>query len=255
VGNPDDVADLMAVTLDEFGRLDVLVNNAGNFSAARVLPDVEIEELDSTYHSHVRGGFNTSIAATRYWREQAQRTGAPVDARLINTVSDAYLLGAPWRVDYAAAKAVLVALTIGTAFTCSLFGVRANAFLPHAFTRMTSGEGDDGLRATKGRALLPPEPKNDPKSAAAVVAAMCGPAGRNINGQVIGGGSGRIRVLAGPTLATEFETDGVWDLTNTEAVLSSYFETERPAYGVKSEGINPLLEELRPSFDFLASPQ
>lgn len=74
---------LFALTCETFGRLDVLVNNAGNLTPERVLPDIDIADVDSIYHAHVRGSFNTSIAANRYWRDMARRTGETVDARII----------------------------------------------------------------------------------------------------------------------------------------------------------------------------
>lgn len=79
--------------------------------------------------------------------------------------------------------------------------------------------------------------------------------GKEGHRDVVEGGIGRIRVFAGPTLATEFEADDVWELRNAEAVLSSHSETEQPAYEVKFEGTNPLLEELRPAVDLLPLSQ
>lgn len=67
---------------------------------------------------------------------------------------------------------------------------------------------------------------------------------------IVGEGSRRILLFVGPALATVFQT-GAWDLTNAKAFLGPSFETEQPAYRVKSEGINPL----RRSFNYLGPPQ
>jgi NAD(P)-dependent dehydrogenase (short-subunit alcohol dehydrogenase family) len=236
VASEADVADLLDVALTAFGRVDCLINNAGNLPTARILPDMTLAEFDVTMRVHVRGHFCMSIALTNHWREQAKRRGRQVRASIVNTASDAYLLGAPWRPDYASAKAAIIALTVGTAMTCSHFGVRVNAVLPRANTRMT-----ESLR--RGRPHLAPE------QVAPVIVALCGQRAERINGQVLVASPGLIGVVAGPRVSDELTWPDEWTLGDVEGLLGSYFDQDRASYGAPLGESARNLEELHERFD------
>src|SRR6476620_6613685 len=97
VANGDDVADwdgaqrLISTAIESFGRLDVLVNNAG-FLRDRMIVSTSEEEWDAVIRVHLKGHFAPTRFAAAYWREQ-QKAGAQVDGRVINTSSGAGLLG------------------------------------------------------------------------------------------------------------------------------------------------------------------
>ena len=80
----------------------------------------------------------TTRFATAYWREARKAAGQPVYARIVNTSSEAFLLGSLGQPNYAAAKAGIAALTVTTARSCARYGVRANAICPRARTAMTA---------------------------------------------------------------------------------------------------------------------
>ena len=101
-----------------FGRLDILVNNAGVLRDRMVFSMSE-QEWDLVLRVHLRGHFVTTRLATTYWREQRRVTGAPVYARIVNTSSEAFLLGSIGQPNYAAAKAGIAALTVTTARACA----------------------------------------------------------------------------------------------------------------------------------------
>jgi NAD(P)-dependent dehydrogenase (short-subunit alcohol dehydrogenase family) len=82
--------------------------------------------------------FVTTRFATAYWRGQSKQAGGPVYGRIVNTSSEAFLLGSPGQPDDAAAKAGIAALTVTTARSCARYGVRANATCPRARTTMTA---------------------------------------------------------------------------------------------------------------------
>ena len=115
-----DVADwptgeqLLATALDRYGRLDILVNNAGVLRDRMVFTMSE-QEWDLVIRVHLRGHFVTTRLATAYWREQRNAAGHPVYARIVNTSSEAFLLGSVGQPNYAAAKAGIAALTVTTA--------------------------------------------------------------------------------------------------------------------------------------------
>jgi 3-oxoacyl-[acyl-carrier protein] reductase len=138
-----DVADwatgekLLATALERYGRLDILVNNAGVLRD-RMVFTMSPDEWDLVIRVHLRGHFVTTRLATAYWREQRNAAGHPVYARIVNTSSEAFLLGSVGQPNYAAAKAGIAALTVTTARSCSRYGVRANAICPRARTAMTA---------------------------------------------------------------------------------------------------------------------
>ena len=129
---------LLSTALGEYGRLDVLVNNAGVLRD-RMIFSMSEQEWDTVIRVHLRGHFVTTRLATAYWREASKQAGGPVYGRIVNTSSEAFLLGSAGQPNYAAAKAGIAALTVTTARSCARYGVRANAICPRARTAMTAG--------------------------------------------------------------------------------------------------------------------
>jgi NAD(P)-dependent dehydrogenase (short-subunit alcohol dehydrogenase family) len=151
VANADDVADwdgaarLVRCAVEEFGALDVLVNNAG-FLRDRMLAGMSVEEWDAVVRVHLRGHFCTLRHAAGFWRDRS-KAGDPVDGRVINTSSGAGLLGSVGQGNYAAAKAGILGLTIVAAAELARYGVTVNAIAPAARTRMTEVAMPDMMRA------------------------------------------------------------------------------------------------------------
>jgi NAD(P)-dependent dehydrogenase (short-subunit alcohol dehydrogenase family) len=139
--NGDDVADwegakrLVTQAIDTWGRLDVLVNNAG-FVRDRMLVSCGEDEWDAVIRVHLKGHFATMRHAAAYWRDRS-KAGEPVDARVINTSSGAGLQGSVGQGAYSAAKAGIAGLTLVAAAELGRYGVTANAIAPAARTRMT----------------------------------------------------------------------------------------------------------------------
>jgi NAD(P)-dependent dehydrogenase (short-subunit alcohol dehydrogenase family) len=144
VVNGDDVADwagaerLVRTAIDVLGGLDVVVNNAG-FVRDRMFVSCSEEEWDAVVRVHLKGHFCVSRHAAAWWRDQAKATGAPVDARIVNTSSGAGILGSVGQSSYGSAKAAIAALTLIQAAELGRYGITANAIAPAARTRMTEG--------------------------------------------------------------------------------------------------------------------
>lgn len=131
----------MAVELAvaRFGRVDVVVNNAGNIRFGG-LPDVEVDNIDSHLGVHVRGAFNTSRAA---WPHMlAQNYG-----RIVLTGSIG-MFGLPDNLGYATAKAAIIGMANSLTVSAGDSDIKVNVVLPNAMTRMAGGpsEGMDQLR-------------------------------------------------------------------------------------------------------------
>src|SRR5215472_15252780 len=122
---------LLAAALDTFGTLDLLVNNAGVLRD-RMIFSMSEQDWDLVMRVHLRGHFVTTRLTTAHWRQASKQAGGPVYARIVNTSSEAWLLGAAAQPNYAAAKAGITALTVAIARSCARYGVRANAICPPA---------------------------------------------------------------------------------------------------------------------------
>ncbi|MER7007862.1 SDR family NAD(P)-dependent oxidoreductase [Dactylosporangium sp. NPDC000555] len=223
VAGPGDVADfafakgLVETAVERFGRLDVLVNNAG-ILRDRMLFGMSEEEWDAVLRVHLRGHFATSRWATAHWRERSKRSGGPVYARVVNTASESALIGAPGQANYASAKAGIIALTLATARGCAAYGVRANAICPRANTRMTAA-GDDTVA-------------DDPFGAdkvAPLVAYLASPAADRLSGQVFVAYAGMVALLAAPQVDRRFDAPGgTWTPEGLAAELGPVFAKREP---------------------------
>jgi len=140
VANYDDVADFKASAniieqaVEQFGRLDIVVNNAGILRDKMIFSMSE-EDFDSVIRVHLKGTFCMTRHASAYWREQSKAGDQP-RAAIVNTVSSAGLQGQASQANYGAAKAGIAAMTIITSLELGRYGVRANAIAPGGFTRM-----------------------------------------------------------------------------------------------------------------------
>lgn len=142
VANGDDVSSwagakrLIDQALATFGKLDVLVNNAGVLRD-RMFCNMSEQEWDEVIKVHLKGTFAPSRHAVDYWRARNKETGKPVNARLINTTSISGLFGNIGQSNYGAAKAGIAAMTLILARELQRIGVTVNAISPSAITRMT----------------------------------------------------------------------------------------------------------------------
>lgn len=131
----DACAALVSRTVETFGGLDVLVNNAG-FLRDRMFVSCSEAEWDAVTSVHLKGHFCLAHHAAAYWRTEA-KAGRTRDARIINTSSGAGLLGSVAQCAYSAAKGGILALTLVQAAELGRYGIKVNAICPAARTRMT----------------------------------------------------------------------------------------------------------------------
>jgi len=201
VASTDDVADwdggrrLVQTAVDAFGDLHVLVNNAG-IIRDRFIFNMTEEEWDSVVKVDLKGHFVPLRHAAGYWRDRS-KGGQPVAASVINTSSTSGLLGNPGQANYGAAKAAIAALTVIAAQELARYGVRVNAIVPGARTRLT--ERTPGL----GAMVAPPEDPDrfdewDPANVAPLVGWLAG-SGCPATGQVLYAFGGTIAPMAGWT--------------------------------------------------------
>ena len=149
VANGDDVSDfegagrIIQSAIDAFGKVDVLVNNAGILRDRMIFSMTE-EEFDSVIKVHLKGTWNTMHHASVYWRNESKEGRQP-RASIINTVSSAGLQGQASQSNYGAAKAGIAAMTIIASLELTRYGVRANCIGPGGFTRMVGVAMQDAV--------------------------------------------------------------------------------------------------------------
>jgi NAD(P)-dependent dehydrogenase (short-subunit alcohol dehydrogenase family) len=145
VANTDDISTfdgagkLVAQTVDHFGRLDVLVNNAG-ILRDRMLVNMTEAEWDAVIAVHLKGTFGPTHHAANHWRDRS-KAGEEVAGRVINTSSPSGIYGNVGQTNYGAAKAGIAAFTIIASMELARYGVTVNAIAPAALTRMTENLG------------------------------------------------------------------------------------------------------------------
>lgn len=206
-----------------FGRLDVLINNAG-ILRDRMLVNMSEEEWDAVIRVHLKGTFAPARHAAAYWRDQAKQNGGRVDARLINTTSVSGIYGNVGQTNYGAAKAGIASFTVIAARELRRYGITVNAISPSAYTRMTAD-----LRAYSEEEMA----RRDPKWVAPIGVWLASEESKDITGRVFQAGNGIIAVAEGwhrgPTI------DQVADPTTLGPIV-----TEMVAKARKNAGMNGL---------------
>ena len=212
VANTDDVADweggkrLVGTAVEAFGDLHILVNNAG-ILRDHVLVNMTESDWDSVIHTHLKGHFVPTCHATAYWREQT-KTGHGVRASVVNTTSTSGLLGNPGQSNYGAAKAGIAAFTTIVAGELLHYGIRVNAVVPAARTRMTDqtpGMSELVRAPTDPGTFDSWAPANVSPLVAYLATEECPATGRIYFAQ-----GGEVRLFQPWTMTDSIEKDGRW---------------------------------------------
>ena len=227
VANGDDVADwrgaerLVQTAIEAYGRLDVLVNNAG-ILRDRMLFNMTEEEWDGVIQVHLKGTFAPAHFAAAHWRERS-RAGEDVDARIVNTSSTSGIFGNVGQTNYGAAKAGIAAFTIIAAQELARYGVMVNAIAPGARTRMTENlvrpRPDPEAREFDERA---------PENIAPLVVWLGSAESRGVTGQVFLVGGGRIGVARGWERGPTIDKGARWEPAELSEIVPSLLAEAHP---------------------------
>ena len=203
IASPEGAEALVGAALERFGRLDVLINNAGIMQWGG-LPDVDAESLQRHLAVHVLGSFNTTKAAWPTMVEQGY-------GRIVMTTSSG-IFGLPKNLSYATAKGGVIGLTRSIATMSEAHGIKVNLIAPAAMTRMA------GPDAETDDASSPMAPGQVAPLVAFLAHEAC-----PVNGEMYAAGAGRFSriflastpgyVAAAPTIEDVAEH---WDEINNE---------------------------------------
>ena len=216
-----DAENLMKVTLETYGDLNIMVNNAG-FCRDKTIFGMSDEEFDSVVRVHLRGHFVNMRNATAYWRGKA-KGGDPVFGRLISTSSEAAIFGSAGQPNYASAKAGIVAMTMGAAQLMIKYGVTCNVIMPRAATDMTMQGPTAALFAAPDEGFH----AFDPANVAPLVSYLASEQAGKVSGEVFVVWGNQVNVLERPAFGEPFvnpEGAQKWSVEGLHDSLSKKFD-------------------------------
>ncbi|MBI3930946.1 MAG: SDR family NAD(P)-dependent oxidoreductase [Chloroflexi bacterium] len=214
VATSEGAANIIKTAIDKFGRLDILINNAG-ILRERMSFNMTDDDWDSVIKTHLYGHFYCAREAARIFRQQ--RSG-----RIINTSSTAGL-GTIGQCNYGSAKEGIIGLTRALANELGRYGVTVNCIRPGGDTRMTtSPEIEEAARKRAERVAAgtaAPRPERDadpaardPQNNAPFVVWLCTDAAAHVNGYDFATSGYEVGLYSQPTVIKSIHKDGRWTL-------------------------------------------
>ncbi len=220
VGTPEGSEHLMGTAVDTYGSVNILVNNAGGGSQpggtaiSKALADITVQEWEESLRSNATSQFLcTQLAAPHMLRSGW--------GRVVNMSSSAGLLGISKMSSYSAAKGATNGLTLALAKEFMGTGVTVNCVLPSAATVRS-----DRSRAERERLsgiTIAPDPIRTPDAVAPLVLYLCSDGARDVTGQILFSGGGRITLYRWPPSATTVVKATYWTPDEIDQAFGRHF--------------------------------
>jgi NAD(P)-dependent dehydrogenase (short-subunit alcohol dehydrogenase family) len=225
VTSAEAVEDLYGETINTFGDVDIVVNNAGFLRDAMIFSMTE-QNFDAVVDVHLKGHWLMNQRAATLWRE-AHKNGVERPRRIINTTSESGIFGGPAQSNYGPAKGGIIAMTYILAKELGRYGVTVNCIAPRARTVMTEANP---------RFAKPAEgfDKYDPANVSRVVAWLATDAMGDVNGHVFICAGGTVHLLHPPAVVSTATNDGAWSLDGLHSAKDALFagvERVIPSWG------------------------
>jgi len=214
---------LIREAIENFGRLDVVVNVAGILRDRMVFNMAE-QEWDDVIRVHLKGTFNTTKFAAAHWRSLREENA---QNRIINFTSVSGLHGAPGQPNYAAAKMGIAGLTWSSANALAKYGVTVNAISPGAATRMTASVPDERRRG----GLPAQSDERSPDNVAPIVAYLASEQSGWITGRIIHSSGYEVSLYNNPQPISRIIGTGPWDVDALAAQVERSFRPLLPGQG------------------------
>jgi NAD(P)-dependent dehydrogenase (short-subunit alcohol dehydrogenase family) len=228
VSDEEQAAAMVQQAVDQYGRLDVLVNNAGIVRDGAIW-NMSPADFDAVVRVHLRGTWLPCHFAAKHWRERSQ-AGESFTGRVINTVSGAGLVGNFGQTNYAPAKAAIASLTQTLSLELYKLGVTVNAVGPAAATRITGTM--PGAPAVIEPDDVPEDEWNrmDPAVSSPLVAWLASDESQLVTGQVIRAVAEDIILMQGWSDGAKISNGGKrWDAGKLGMQLATdVFHTRAP---------------------------
>lgn len=192
-------ARIVQTALDQFGRIDCVVNNAG-IVRDRYFVNMSLDEWQAVVDVHLNGCFYVSRAAAPHFK--AQNGGS-----YIHMTSTSGLIGNPGQANYAAAKLGIVGLSKSIALDMARYGVRSNCIAPWAWTTMTASVPADTPEA---KARMEKLKTMEPRKIAPLAVYLASDAGAEVSGQVFGVRANEIYLFSQPRVIRSVHRSDGW---------------------------------------------
>jgi 3-oxoacyl-[acyl-carrier protein] reductase len=232
VGSTEAADQLVRAAVDGFGRLDVMVTNAG-ILRDRTLLKMEDADFDAVIETHLRGTFTCGRAAARQMRDQGQ------GGRIVLVSSIAGQLGNFGQTNYAAAKAGIAAMARTWALELARSNIAVNAVVPNALTRMVATVPVMGAlaEAAERGEPLPPTARQQmglgtPEDVAPLVVFLASDAAAGITGQAIGLGGDKLSLWGHPHEVAVAYREGGWSAEGIAEIWATSVGQRLEPYGV-----------------------
>lgn len=203
--NTDSVTDrrgaetMVQTALDAYGRIDIVVNNAG-ILRDRIFHRMTEDEWDAVIAVHLKGSFNVSRAAANHFKEQ--EAGA-----FVHMTSTSGLIGNFGQANYAAAKMGIAGLSRSIALDMSRFGVRSNCISPFAWSRMIGAIPTD---TPEQAARVEKLKQMTPDKIAAVAVYLASDAAKDVTGQIFAVRNNEVFLMSQPRPIRGLHRSGGW---------------------------------------------
>ncbi len=224
---------LVAAAVDQFGKLDIVVNVAG-ILRDRMIFNLPEADWDAVIRVHLKGHYSTVRPASAYWREQRNPHG---HYRIINFTSNSGLEGSPGQPNYAAAKMGIVGLTYSLAQALARYGVTANAISPGAATRLTATIPAERQLASIDESV---RPEMSPDNIGPVALYLASERSDWLTGRVVSAMGFDVGLYENPQLIRQLSAPGPWQYERLAAAMERSF---RPV----ADGLPPSIFRAAPA--------
>ena len=222
VANYDSVAtveggeNLFKTTIDAFGEMDFLVNNAG-ILRDRTLYNMEESDWDAIMEVHLKGHYNCTRPFVRYIRDENR-----LNCRILNMSSVSGLYGNFGQTNYGAAKAGIAGFSRSLALEVAKYKCTVNTISPGAATRLTID-----LIEAAGREYDENDWTQGPEQIAPVVTWLCSEEANDITSQIIHSQGGILGIMQQPAVIKSFTSDNLWTIDQLNQLMPELIEAKK----------------------------
>ena len=222
VANYDSVAtveggeNLFKTSIDAFGEMDFLVNNAG-ILRDRTLYNMEESDWDAIMEVHLKGHYNCTRPFVRYIRDENR-----LNCRILNMSSVSGLYGNFGQTNYGAAKAGIAGFSRSLALEVAKYKCTVNTISPGAATRLTID-----LIEAAGREYDENDWTQGPEQIAPVVTWLCSEEANDITSQIIHSQGGILGIMQQPAVIKSFTSDNLWTIDQLNQLMPELIEAKK----------------------------